>query len=101
MNHVRRNRTVGIVIGLLALPALASTALASGYSLFGDAQIVSPGNNSAHAVQIRSTCPGGSAMCFLNNTFTFGGVDFDIPAGGTFANFVKLATDYKFTEGSC
>src|SRR6266550_3112654 len=93
-------RNVGIVMGLLALLIPASEALA-GYSLFGDAQIVSPGNNSPNAAQIRSTCPGGPGMCFLNNTFTFGGIDFDLPSGLTFANFMTLATDYKFTDGSC
>ena len=92
--------TTRVVIGLLVLVAPVNKALA-GYTLFGDAQIVSPGNNSAQAAQIRSTCPGGQAMCFINNTFTFGGVDFDIPAGLTFANFLTLATDYKFTDGSC
>ena len=95
-----RFRNVGMVMGLLALLSPASEALA-GYSLFGDAQIVSPGNNSPNAAQIRSTCPGGPGMCFLNNTFTFGGIDFDLPSGLTFASFLTLATDYKFTDGSC
>jgi len=87
-------------MGLLVLVGPVSEALA-GYSLFGDAQIVQPGNASPNAVQIRSTCPGGSAMCFTNNSFTFGGVDFDIPAGTTFADFTTLATDYMFAQGSC
>ena len=95
-----RFRNVGIVMGLLALLSPASEALA-GYSLFGDAQIVQPGNNSPNAVQIRSTCPGGFPTCLLNNSFTVGGVDFDIPAGITFADFQTLATDYMFTDGSC
>ena len=95
-----RFRNVGIVMGVLALLSPASEALA-GYSLFGDAQIVQPGNNSPNAVQIRSTCPGGFPTCFINNSFTFGGVDFDIPAGITFADFQTLATDYMFTDGSC
>jgi hypothetical protein len=89
-----------MVMGLLVLVSPASQALA-GYSLFGDAQIVQPGNASPNAVQIRSSCPGGSPACFVNNTFTFGGVDFDIPTGTTFADFTTLATDYMFTDGSC
>jgi hypothetical protein len=93
--------TGGIVMGLIAVVAPAGPAFASGYSLFGDAQIVSPGNNSPNAVQMRSTCPGGAGMCLVNNTFTFGGTDFDIPAGLTFANFARLATDYMFTQESC
>jgi hypothetical protein len=92
--------TAATVIGLLAIVAPVNEALASGYSLFGDAQIVSPGNNSAQAAQIRSTCPGGPGICFLSG-FTFGGIDFDIPAGLTFGNFLTLATDYKFTDGTC
>jgi len=93
--------SAGIVIGLLAPAALVSTAQASGYSLFGHAHIVSPGFNSAHAVQLRSTCPGGSPMCLVNNTYAFGGTDFDIPAGTTFATFLTLETQYMFTQGSC
>jgi hypothetical protein len=97
----RRAWTTGIFGAIAALFMTAGIVLAAGYTLFGDAQIVSPGNNSAHAVQLRSECPGGITMCFLNSTFTFGGIDFDIPADTTFANFTELATDYKFTEGSC
>jgi len=96
-----RSLPAGVVAALVAFLVLVSVALASGYSLFGDAQIVSPGRNSLHAVQLRSTCPGGSPMCFINNTFTFGGIDFDIPAGTTFAMFYTLATDFMFTQGSC
>jgi hypothetical protein len=93
--------SASILGALAALLVTAGIVLAAGYTLFGDAMIVSPGNNSAHAVQLRSECPGGTPACFINNTFTFGGIDFDIPAGTTFANFETLATDYKFTEGSC
>ena len=94
-----RFRTAATVIGLLAFVSPVNKALA-GYSLFGDAQIVSPGNSSPNAAQIRSTCPGGATVC-LPTGFTFGGIDFDIPAGLTFGNFQTLATDYKFTDGSC
>jgi hypothetical protein len=91
------------ILGALAtLLVSVGIVLAAGYSLFGDAQIVSPGNNgSAHAVQLRSECAEGSPACLINSTFTFGGVDFDIPAGTTFADFQTLGTDYMFTEGSC
>jgi hypothetical protein len=90
------------ILGSLgALLASVGIVLAAGYSLFGDAQIVSPGNNSAHAVQLRSECPAVGPLCYLDSTFTFGGIDFDIPAGTTFADFQTLATDYKFTQGSC
>lgn len=93
--------SAGILGALATLLASVGIVLAAGYSLFGDAQIVSPGFNSAHAVQLRSECPGGAAVCLPNGTYTFGGVDFDIPAGTTFADFQTLATDYNYTQGSC
>lgn len=73
------------------LPALALAAAGGGYSLFGDAMLVSPGYNSPTAAQIRSgsTSPG------------YGGIDFVIPAGLTVADLNKLSTDYQFTAGSC
>ena len=74
---------LGLAVG--AGPAIA----AGGYSLFGDATLVHPGNNSATAVQLRSA---GTS---------YGGIDFSIPAGTTFADIQNLATDYKFTAGSC
>src|SRR5438876_12459389 len=89
---IMRFRNVGIVMGVLALLSPASEALA-GYSLFGDAQIVQPGNNSPNAVQIRSTCPGGSPTCFINN-FISGGVDVFIIAGSISAAFQPSSTNY-------
>ncbi len=74
------------VVGALALTVGLTAAFASheGYSLFGDAEIVS-GGVSGNAAQLRSDATPG-----------FGGVDYDIPAGTTFAQFTTLATDYKF-----
>jgi hypothetical protein len=74
---------------------------AAGYSLFGNATLVSPGFNSPTAAQLTSTCPGGSSQCFANNTFTYSGVDFTVPAGMTLADLNNLATDYQFTAGGC
>jgi hypothetical protein len=62
---------------------LAGTALAASYSLFGDAEIVSPGNTSANAAQIRSDADPG-----------FGGIDFTIPSDTTFATLDTLAADF-------
>ena len=72
----------------LALPAVlflstGGALAASGYSLFGDAELVSPGNASPKAVQIRSDADPG-----------FGGVRYDIPAGTTFADLGVLSTDF-------
>jgi hypothetical protein len=77
---------------VLALPfAVPAVVLAAaGYSLFGDAMLVSPGNNSPTGVQFRSDTPP-----------LYGGVDFSVPAGFTVADLNNLSTDYEFTAGSC
>lgn len=72
----------------LSLPMMAGAA--SSYTLFGDATMVSPGNGSNTAVQtVSSESPG------------YGGINFDVPAGTTFANIETLSTDYKITDGDC
>lgn len=63
---------------------------APNYILFGDAVLVSPGNNSPTAAQATSTGPNG-----------YGGVDFNFPAGLTVAQLNTLMTDYQMTVGSC
>jgi hypothetical protein len=68
----------------------AHASASSGYSLFGDATLVHPGNNSPTAAQATSTGPNA-----------FGGVDFAVPAGMTVSQLQNLATDYKFTVGTC
>jgi hypothetical protein len=75
----------GLGMALSIAPALA----ANGYTLFGDATLVHPGDNSLTAVQLRSIGTG------------FGGIDFSIPAGTTFSQIQNLGTDYQFTAGSC
>lgn len=79
---------VAVLFVFGAGPALA----ASGYTLFGDASLVSPGFNSFTAAQIRSddTIPPN-----------YGGVDFNVPPGMTVADLNTLSTDYQFTAGSC
>ncbi len=78
---------VGLGLCIGASPVLA----AGGYTLFGDSTLFHPGNNSATAVQLRSSSvsPG------------YGGIDFNIPAGTTFSQIQNLATDYNFAAGSC
>ena len=81
---------LAIALASLTLAQSSSALAASGYHLFGDAQIV-PGGNPGNAAQLRSsaTPPG------------YGGVDFAVPAGMTVSQLNYLATDYKFTAGSC
>jgi hypothetical protein len=71
-----------------AVPALANAA---GYTLFGAATYVSPGDASNRAVQLVSNA----------NTGTYSGVDFSVPSGLTINNLNELGTDYEFTAGSC
>jgi hypothetical protein len=80
------------VVATALLIASPATLAAGSYTLFGDAQIVSPGHNSPHAVQLRSdaTIPPG-----------YGGIDFQVPSGTTFNDLNNLATDYMFTHNSC
>jgi hypothetical protein len=82
----------GALAAVMALSGIVAASHAENYSLFGDAQLVSPGNGgSEFAVQLRSDATPG-----------FGGVDYGIPAGTTFADFQTLATDYWFEgDDSC
>lgn len=87
-------RCVGALAGVaLGLAVGAGSVLAAGgYTLFGDATLVHPGNGSLTAVQLRSSSsvsPG------------YGGIDFNVPAGTTFADIQNLSTDYNFTASSC
>ena len=89
-------KTVGKAVGALAATAMGLVVgigpviAAGGFTLFGDAALVHPGNNSPTAAQVRS----------VGNT-GFGGIDFNIPAGLTLSQIQSLSTDYQFTAGSC
>lgn len=87
--------------GLLFLAALAVIALAAPsafalhsdehYSLFDDAAYVSPGNASDRAVHLVSDASPG-----------FGGVEYEVEDGLTFAQLDQLGTDYRFeADDSC
>jgi hypothetical protein len=80
------------LVGALALVlGIGVSAAASGYTLFGDATLVSPGNGSATAVQLTSSSSGAG----------YGGIDFSVPSGMTFGSITNLATDYNFAHNSC
>lgn len=76
--------------GAPRLSASHAQANVGGYTLFGDASLVHPGNASPTAAQATST--GSNA---------YGGVDFSFAAGLTVGQLQTLATDYMFTVGSC
>lgn len=69
---------------------VATVALAASYSLFGEASLVQPGNNSPNAVEIVSDSAPG-----------FGGVSFTVPSGATFADITTLSTDFNVTDDDC
>jgi len=80
-----------VIAGIAAagLSLLFVTAALAAYSLFGNSTVVSPGaGGSPNAVQVTGD-PAGS------------GIEFDVPAGTTFAMLDVLSTDYKFMSGNC
>lgn len=78
--------TTALALGLFVAPALA----ANGHSLFGEAEYVSPGNGSNRAVKTVSDADPG-----------YGGIDFAVPEGTTFADLQTLSTDYNVTDDDC
>lgn len=87
MNFMRLIGAIGAG-SIAALALMLGVAFAASYSLFGDASIISPGNASPHAVEADGTTTGS-------------GVNFDVPAGTTFADLDALSTDYQFVAGTC
>ncbi len=84
-------RKFGLFAAVLALSAaVPALANAAGYTLFGAATYVSPGDASNRAVQLV-----GNA-----NTGAYSGVDFGA-LGGTINDLNELGTDYDFTSSSC
>jgi hypothetical protein len=81
-----------VVVALLAMMAVpAAMAQDTTYTLDGDAEIVSPGNASLNAVQLRS-----------DTDSVYGAVEFVVPEGTTFADLTVLSTDYMFeADDSC
>ena len=90
MNRLLRKAPVATLAAIIALIISGvAVAAAASYTLFGDAELVSPGYNSPTAAQLRSV------------GINYGGVDFDVSSGITFADLEKLSTDYMFTAGTC
>lgn len=69
---------------------VASVAFAASYSLFGEASLVQPGFNSPQAVEMVSDADPG-----------YGGIDFAVPGGTTFADLTTLSTDFNVTDDDC
>jgi hypothetical protein len=89
MSMKRLFMITALYTGMALLLAGGLWAAPLSYSLFGDAEIVSPGaGGSPHTVEADGTTMGS-------------GVIFDIPAGTTFADLDELSTDYRFEQGTC
>jgi len=71
------------------VPVIA--AVGSGYTLFGNAAYIMPGNNSNRAVNLPSD----------NNPPGYSGIDFAVPSSLTVNGLNTLSTDFMFTAGSC
>ena len=74
----------------LVMPIAAHAVVPNNYTLFGDATLVHPGNNSLSAVQ-----------AIWSPSQPYGGIDYSIPAGLTVSGLNNLNTDFKFTAGTC
>jgi hypothetical protein len=79
----------------LGTAACVTAAIGTGYTLFGGASYVSPGNASNRAVQLTSNTSNASTAD------DFSGIDFGVPSGLTFADIQTLSTDFNFTHNSC
>jgi hypothetical protein len=87
------------LIGIFGLMFPVAAALTSGgvhaattYSLFGDAQLVSPGSSSNTAAQIRSDAAVPPS---------FGGTSIALSSPVAWADFDTLSTDYNITDDDC
>jgi hypothetical protein len=82
-------------IAAAATLVLVGGALAAAYTLFGGAELVTPGNASNTAASLVSD---------LSDTDTsndYSGIDFEVPDGLTFAELETLSTDYNVTDDDC
>ncbi len=80
---------VSCLLASFAMIQGATAVATSGYTLFGDATPIHPGNASDTAIQLRSVGTG------------YGGIDFDLTAGMTLNQLLNLSTDHMYTAGSC
>ena len=83
---------IAIALGMVVAAGSAQALHSSEhYSLFDDAAYSTPGNASLRAVTLTSDATPG-----------WGGIDYGIATGTTFADIGVLATDYRFADGdSC
>src|SRR5688572_1410394 len=81
--------SIATAVVVVAATSVAAVAyVGTGYTLFGTATYVSPGNASNRAVRLQSDTPAESA-----------GIDFGLPANLQIQDLDWLSTDYKFPVG--
>lgn len=92
MTNFLKKATAAVATLALASSMFAGAAFAApgDYSFFGEADYISPGNASPRAVETVSDADPG-----------YGGVDYVIPAGTTFADLDNLGTDFNVTDDNC
>lgn len=90
MINFKKAFTAAAATGMMFINLVTPALAADHETLFGEAMYVEPGNASFRAVETTSDADPG-----------FGGIDFEIPEGTTFADLDTLSTDYMLTEGAC
>ncbi len=102
---MKKERTILIISCFILLIFLMVTpASARGpWSLYGTAAAVKEGQRpNKWAIETTSDCPSGFPACFEDDTFTYGGIQFQQPNRKLiFKKIHYLATDYLFKEGDC
>ena len=86
-------RLAWIAVFLLGGSLTALAAVGIGYTLFGSATYVSPGDNSNRAVKLVSDATVNPAV--------YSGIDFAVSANLTIDDLNTLSTDYEFIASSC
>jgi hypothetical protein len=93
----------GGAFGAAALVAVSTLAapVTTGYSLFGDAEYVSPGaGGSLRAVQLQADLlEDEAAVC--GHPLGCGGIEFTVVGGTTFADLTVLSSDFNPTDDGC
>jgi hypothetical protein len=91
------SKRLALTLGAITIASVAAiAAVGAGYTLFGGASYVMPGNNSNRAVKLVSdgTVPSTPAA-------PYSGIDFAVASTLKFSDIQNLGTDYMFTAGSC
>jgi hypothetical protein len=86
-----KTHTILVLLGAALGVGQAFGATGTGYSLFGSASYVMPGNASNRALKLVADATTG----------TYSGIDFNVPDNLTINDLNQLSTDYNFTANTC